>query len=125
MAKKRLQILERDLFKCVDCGKIDISHHIDHEYYLKYSSPWQVPDSCLVTLCKNCHKKRHLEEEIPWYDTVNGKLAIIIPGCGRCGGSGTLEEYKHIQGGMCFKCNGKGYTYHGMFYTKHERIMKK
>ncbi len=104
--------------------RIDISHHIHHEYYLKHSSPWQVPDSCLVTLCKNCHDKRHLEEGIPWYDIVNGNL-VVISGCDRCGGSGNIKDYKHIQGGICFKCNGNWYTNKEIFKIIHERIKKK
>ncbi|MDG1158122.1 MAG: hypothetical protein P8N19_01430 [Flavobacteriales bacterium] len=28
--------------------------------------------------------------------------------CSRCGGSGHLPQYNHIQGGACFKCNGCG-----------------
>lgn len=123
--KRRLEIIKRDFYKCVDCGSIDVLHHVHHQYYIKDSLPWQVPDSCLVTLCKKCHDKRHNEEEIPWYDLVDGKLAIIIPSCDRCGGRGDIQEYKHILGGMCFKCNGKGYTHNGIFIITHERVMKK
>ena len=28
--------------------------------------------------------------------------------CTRCGGLGIIEAYKHINGGMCFECNGSG-----------------
>lgn len=28
--------------------------------------------------------------------------------CPRCGGSGIIETYRHINGGMCFECNGTG-----------------
>ena len=28
--------------------------------------------------------------------------------CPRCGGAGIIEAYKHINGGVCFKCNGTG-----------------
>jgi len=28
--------------------------------------------------------------------------------CPRCGGSGELEVFRHIQGGRCFECGGKG-----------------
>lgn len=28
--------------------------------------------------------------------------------CNRCGGKGIMEEYRHLNGGTCFKCNGTG-----------------
>jgi hypothetical protein len=28
--------------------------------------------------------------------------------CPKCGGSGYLPEYKHIEGGRCFACDGTG-----------------
>lgn len=28
--------------------------------------------------------------------------------CGRCGGRGYLSCFKHVQGGVCFKCGGSG-----------------
>lgn len=33
----------------------------------------------------------------------DGSYAIL---CGRCGGSGQLESYRYVEGGVCFKCNG-------------------
>ena len=35
--------------------------------------------------------------------TVSGRTS-----CSRCGGSGTLREYSHVEGGVCFKCGGSG-----------------
>lgn len=29
--------------------------------------------------------------------------------CGKCGGTGRLNAFLHIQGGKCFPCKGKGY----------------
>ena len=28
--------------------------------------------------------------------------------CPRCNGQGTIKEYSHIRGGLCFQCSGKG-----------------
>ena len=28
--------------------------------------------------------------------------------CGKCGGKGSISEYGHVAGGVCFSCNGKG-----------------
>ncbi len=29
--------------------------------------------------------------------------------CGKCGGTGTLNAFLHIQGGQCFTCKGEGH----------------
>jgi len=29
--------------------------------------------------------------------------------CGRCGGTGILEQYRRVNGGDCFNCGGTGY----------------
>jgi hypothetical protein len=29
-------------------------------------------------------------------------------GCSRCGGSGYLPQYSHVEGGVCFRCGGAG-----------------
>ena len=29
--------------------------------------------------------------------------------CWKCGGSGYIPEYRHVERGICFSCNGKGY----------------
>jgi hypothetical protein len=31
---------------------------------------------------------------------------IIVPVCGRCGGAGWIEGYRHVEGGICFQCRG-------------------
>lgn len=28
--------------------------------------------------------------------------------CPRCGGTGVLEKFKHVEGGRCFDCEGSG-----------------
>jgi len=30
--------------------------------------------------------------------------------CPRCAGAGILEEFRHIDGGVCFKCDGTGHN---------------
>lgn len=43
--------------------------------------------------------------------TINQLTEVItetpLP-CSRCNGSGYLQEFRHIQSGACFKCDGKG-----------------
>ena len=52
---KRLIILKRDNFKCVDCGKKATEvHHLNYNF-LHTSEE----EKYCVSLCKECHKKRH------------------------------------------------------------------
>jgi hypothetical protein len=51
-------------------------------------------------------------------DVELAALAAALPGvlaaereanaCPKCGGTGKLDAYRHIQGGLCFRCNGTG-----------------
>jgi DnaJ-class molecular chaperone len=41
--------------------------------------------------------------------TVTKKLP-----CPKCRGRKTLEQYKHVKGGKCFECGGKGFKYMNM-----------
>ena len=34
--------------------------------------------------------------------------ALNMVECHRCGGSGDMPKFRHVQGGTCFKCNGTG-----------------
>lgn len=52
--KKRLQILERDGFKCCNCGDKETELQI-HHYYYNSDLPWECDDLSMVTLCKHCH----------------------------------------------------------------------
>lgn len=58
--RKRLEILTRDNYTCQMCNSTDNTLHIHHRHYIKFREPWDYPDSLLVTLCQDCHKK---EEE--------------------------------------------------------------
>ena len=33
---------------------------------------------------------------------------VYRPTCSRCGGSGYLRQYNHVQAGVCFRCGGSG-----------------
>jgi hypothetical protein len=52
--KKRLEVLNRDDFKCQKCGDVETELNVHH---IKYSTnePWDEPASNLITLCKDCH----------------------------------------------------------------------
>ncbi len=65
---KRLEIFNRDEFRCQHCfglhsGEFEPSentlaaHHIYYEWDCK--NPWDCNDDALITLCKTCHKLEH------------------------------------------------------------------
>lgn len=81
--------------------------NIHHKYYIEGKKPWQYSNDALVTLCEECHKKRHQNTDIPLYKS-NKILIANLKECDRCGGSGYLPQYSHVQHGVCFKCGGEG-----------------
>ena len=55
--KKRLEIFERDDWKCQSCGNTKLTLHVHHKKYLEKAEPWEYPDELLITYCKSCHDK--------------------------------------------------------------------
>ena len=71
--KKRLEILNRDEFKCKICGNEKATlhaHHINYTYDIK---PWDYSENRIITLCENCHKIIHSRLLIETFD--NGELS--------------------------------------------------
>ena len=81
--------------------------NIHHTYYIKGNKPWEYDNDALVTLCEDCHKKRHEDTAVPLLNDDKEPIANLAT-CPRCGGSGYLPQYSHIEHGICFKCNGEG-----------------
>ena len=81
--------------------------NIHHTYYMRGCKPWEYKNESLVTLCESCHKKRHETLSVPLYDKYKRLISNLIP-CDRCGGSGYLPQYSHVEHGICFKCSGEG-----------------
>ncbi len=84
--------------------------HVHHKFYFIDKLPWEYEDDALVTLCNWCHWEIHQNEKIPIYRQVNDKTEELkyVP-CNRCNGAGVFPEYKHIENGVCFRCNGMKY----------------
>lgn len=56
--RRRLEIMQRDDFKCRECGTTnDLNVH--HIRYIDGRKPWEYDDGDLVTLCGKCHKEAH------------------------------------------------------------------
>lgn len=54
--RKRLEILERDGWKCRRCGEKTKTLHVHHVAYLRGKAPWGHPDTGMLTLCHGCHE---------------------------------------------------------------------
>lgn len=63
----------------------------------------------LITLCSDCHRQTHIEENILVYlDQGQSKLIEVIK-CSKCLGTGYVQEYYYHLEGLCFECDGIGY----------------
>lgn len=58
--RKRLEILERDGYKCRECGLSDLKLHVHHGFYKKGIMAWDYENKHLHTLCEKCHKDYHI-----------------------------------------------------------------
>ena len=55
--KKRLEILERDGWRCTMCKAKDRTLNVHHIAYFSGYEPWEVPSGFLATLCEKCHSE--------------------------------------------------------------------
>lgn len=56
--RKRLEVFQRDGWKCTHCGRTDVTLNVHHEDYIG-SNPWDTPNENLTTICVDCHSKEH------------------------------------------------------------------
>jgi 5-methylcytosine-specific restriction endonuclease McrA len=61
--RRRLEIMNRDGFKCAECHNTRRTLNVHHKWYDRGVSPWAHSDECLVTLCEECHKTRTLVDD--------------------------------------------------------------
>ncbi len=62
--KKRLEIFERDGWKCMSCGAKEKTLNVHHIFYLPKIDPWEIPLGYLITFCEDCHGGLPTECEI-------------------------------------------------------------
>ncbi len=74
--KKRLEILQRDNWKCVKCDCSTKSLHVHHLLYIKGHNPWEYKDKDLETLCLDCHKNEHFKSPEVVYERKYEHLLI-------------------------------------------------
>jgi len=71
--KKRLEIFNRDDWKCLNCGattKTLIVHHLKYD-----GDPWKVENEFLKTLCEDCHELSH--DDVKIEESIEGLLNIL------------------------------------------------
>lgn len=72
--RKRLEILQRDGWRCQKCEREDKTLHVHHRRYVYGRKPWEYEEQDLVTLCEDCHEKHSrldvvLKEMLPRLDS--------------------------------------------------------
>lgn len=90
--KIRLQIFNRDGWKCRECGESGLELQIHHCKYFK--DPWDCPTIYLLSVCGGCHQKRQNQEgfirdamahlslkQLEKVRTMLVGMAIGCPGC--------------------------------------------
>lgn len=84
--------------------------NIHHKYYIEGHNPWDYEEEALTTLCEECHAKFHSTTTVPIYKDIRGTKVHVCDAdtCPRCGGSGYLPQYSHVENGICFECWGEG-----------------
>ena len=60
--KRRLQMLEKAGWKCVECGAEEQQLHVHHKRYIAGAKPWEYEDEDLAVLCERCHERAHGRE---------------------------------------------------------------
>lgn len=90
--------------------------NVHHNYYTIGKTPWEYSAEALITLCEDCHQKTHKKYHIPIYKDIKGEQIFYknTETCERCGGSGYLPQYNHVENGICFKCWGEGVVLEGL-----------
>ena len=65
--KKRLEVMQRDGFRCQHCLSEDKSLQVHHLVYHKNYKPWEYENEELITLCHRCHEIE-TEEKVKSYE---------------------------------------------------------
>lgn len=101
--KKRLEIFNRDGFRCQHCDTDQVSLNVHHKEYIRGRMPWDYEDSNFETLCETCHKLLHfpppqieqkvctgfiiIDQEKEAYNKAMGELMRQLSEC-----SGNMEQ---------------------------------
>jgi hypothetical protein len=86
--KKRLEIFNRDSFKCRRCDDTESNLQVHHLYYNFDLQPWEYPDTALITLCELCHKKAEFMKWVVRYGAIELRKLKFA--------EGDIEEIKEL-----------------------------
>lgn len=75
--RKRLEIMQRDDFKCCLCNDDETTLHIHHKSYINGNKPWEYENSYLITLCEHCHTAVEFYKKIN-VDILHGRVLKTI-----------------------------------------------
>ena len=56
--RKRLEVMQRDGFRCLDCDDDAKTLNVHHIRYRRGKKPWEYDDGDLETLCEDCHERQ-------------------------------------------------------------------
>jgi hypothetical protein len=83
---------------------------VHHNFYVYEFLPWEYENHTMTTLCNLCHWNLHKKTDVPIYTNQNGELEPLnFTPCTRCNGAGVFPEYRRIENGICFRCDGNRY----------------
>lgn len=75
---KRREVYARDNYSCVDCSEDGITIYCHHLHYVSGKPPWAYHSDYLVTVCKDCHEKRHRSKIIKYSSEEEAELHYIV-----------------------------------------------
>jgi hypothetical protein len=98
--KRRLEVFERDEFRCRACGSEKKTLQVHHLYYKSGREPWDYPLGAYKTFCLDCHKEQSEEDGATWeaFCTLENEFDLAS-------GSGTTEFISSL--GTCSDRTGE------------------
>jgi hypothetical protein len=73
--RKRLEVMERDGWKCVSCRETEATLNVHHLRYSVTGNPWDIDAKYLSTLCEGCHKAESADRK-RLMDSIEDTLVI-------------------------------------------------
>ena len=55
--KKKLEIIEKSGFECINCTSKEKTLDVYHSYYVDNLKPWEYPNNSLYCLCGECYNQ--------------------------------------------------------------------
>jgi len=126
--RKRLEIMQRDGFKCCLCGDEETTLNIHHKEYVNGKKPWEYENEMLITVCEDCHAVIELFKKSD-RDVLCSKVLKIknVKNYSQIYHFVELEEDQNRPGFMIVEKNEKNEMIHhasfGNYFGSFDRIM--